>query len=137
MSKKVWPPLLYTITFIILASKKYTYITVDSADTWQSKNWIIKGQRENCFRNILESREILSGVNFINVFTSRSWKRKKLLDLPTKLYRSTTRYWVCGRPLFGVNLLSTMYQQQGRIYSIPDKECCTRSVKLLFKYRCV
>jgi hypothetical protein len=58
-------------------------------------------------------------------------------NYPTKLYRSTTRYLVCGRPVFGVNLLSTMYQQQGRICSNPDKKWDARSVKLLFMHRLV
>jgi hypothetical protein len=55
--------------------------------------------------------------------------------VPTKLYRPTTRYLVCGRPVFGVNLLSTTGQLQGRIFLNPDKEWHTRSVNLLFKYK--
>ena len=57
-----------------------------------------------------------------------------VLSIPTKLYRSTTRHWVCGHPVFEVNLLATMYLQQGMIYSIPDKEYHNRPVNLLFKY---
>jgi hypothetical protein len=37
--------------------------------------------------------------------------------------------------VFGVNLLSTTYQPQGRISKNADKEWNTRSVNLLFKYR--
>ncbi len=59
----------------------------------------------------------------------------KITGYPTKLYGPPTRYWVCGRPVFGVNLLSTTYQPQGRIFSNPDKEWHTRSVNSLFKYR--
>ena len=36
--------------------------------------------------------------------------------------------------MFGVNLLSTTYPPHGRNFSIPDKECRTRSVNLLFQY---
>ncbi len=64
-------------------------------------------------------------------------QKLQLMSDPTKLYGPPTRYWVCGRPVFGVNLLTTTYQPQGRIYSNPDKECHTRYVISLFEYRSI